>query len=89
MRMDARVVTLAPVKAVVAPAGVSSPQVFELRCADAYPRGCGATLRAGRPGDVLALALEHGALVHGFTPVWYTPGRVAVIAAAVTRGGEA
>jgi hypothetical protein len=38
---------------------------------------------------VLALALEHGALVHGFTPVWYTPDRVAVIGAAVTRGAQA
>jgi hypothetical protein len=27
---------------------------------------------------------EHGASVHGFTPVWYSPGRVAAIAGAVT-----
>jgi hypothetical protein len=54
---------------------------------DAHPTGCEAVLGAERAGDVVALACEHGALVHGFTAVWYRPERVAVIAAAVTRGG--
>ena len=33
--------------------------------------------------DVVALACEHGALVHGFTPVWYSAERRAAIAAVV------
>jgi hypothetical protein len=40
-------------------------------------------LRARRPDDVVVLAREHGALVHGFTPVWYSKQRLATIAAAV------
>jgi hypothetical protein len=59
-----------------------------VRCADAHPAGCAEVLGAERAGDVLALACEHGALVHGFTSVWYGPERLAVMAAAVTRGGE-
>jgi len=41
-------------------------------------------LRAGRADDVVALACEHGARVHGFTAVWYSPQRLAVMTAAVT-----
>jgi hypothetical protein len=42
-------------------------------------------LRAPRPGDVVALACEHGKLVHGYTVVWYSAQRLAAIAAAVTQ----
>jgi hypothetical protein len=42
-------------------------------------------LRAPRPGDVVALACEHGKRVHGYTVVWYSDERLAVIAAAVTQ----
>ena len=41
-------------------------------------------LRAPGPGEVVALACEHGKLVHGFTAVYYSAERLAAIAAAVT-----
>ena len=47
--------------------------------------GCNAMLCAASSRDVVALACEHGALAHGFTGAWYTPKRLAVIAAAVTQ----
>ena len=57
---------------------------FEVRCADVHPVGCEEALRARSAHDVVALACEHGGLVHGFTPVWYSSKRLASIAAAVT-----
>ena len=60
------------------------PPAFEVRCADIHPGSCQQVLRAPRPGEVVALACEHGKLVHGFTAVWYSPQRLAVMAAAVT-----
>jgi hypothetical protein len=57
---------------------------FELRCADVHPVGCEEALRARSAHDLVALACEHGGLVHGFTPVWYSSERLASIAAAVT-----
>jgi hypothetical protein len=56
---------------------------FELRCADVQPYRCEETLRARNPRDVVALACEHGARVHGFTPVWYSAERLTAMAAAV------
>ena len=38
----------------------------------------------GAPGDLVALACEHGKHVHGFTPVYYSAERRAAIATAVT-----
>jgi hypothetical protein len=67
------------------PAGARLPQAFELRCADIHATGCEATLRAERLSDVVALACRHGALVHGFTPVWYSAERLAFIASVVTE----
>ena len=63
-----------------------SRQRFELRCAEIHAVGCNAMLRAASSRGVVALACEHGALAHGFTGVWYSPKRLAVIAAAVTQG---
>ena len=63
------------------------PQAFVLRCADVHATDCEATLRAERLSDVVALACEHGALVHGFTPVWYCAERLAFIASVVTEPG--
>jgi hypothetical protein len=60
------------------------PQAFELRCADVHRAGCEAAFRARRVSDVVALACEHGALVHGYTPAWYSSERLAIIASAVT-----
>lgn len=58
-------------------------QAFEVRCADVHPGGCGTALRAERSSDVVALACEHGALVHGYTSVWYSAERLAAIATVV------
>ena len=58
---------------------------FELCCADVYPLGCNELLHAGRAGELFRIACEHGARVHGFTPAWYSPQRLAVIAAVVAH----
>jgi hypothetical protein len=58
---------------------------FELRCADVHPFGCQAALRAETLIDMVALACEHGALVHGLTPAWYSPERLQVIEEAGTQ----
>ncbi len=74
--------------AALAPSERALRPAFEVRCADVHPGGCGTALRAERSSDVVALACEHGALVHGLTPVWYSAERLAAIAAVVagTRG---
>jgi hypothetical protein len=61
-----------------------SRPAFELRCADVHPAGCGEALRARSAHDLVALTRDHGGLVHGFTPVWYSSERLASIAAAIT-----
>ncbi|MGZ6575674.1 MAG: hypothetical protein ACXVHJ_32245 [Solirubrobacteraceae bacterium] len=61
-----------------------SRPTFELRCADIHPFGCEEALRARSAHDLVALARDHGGLVHGFTPVWYSSERIAGIAAAIT-----
>lgn len=88
LRTDPLVTTLAPGGPVHPPAPAPSPRTFELRCADAHPANCTEVLRAERVDDVVALTREHGALVHGFTTVWYRPQRLATMTAAVTRRGE-
>ena len=80
---DPRVAALAASDRSLRPAGAPWPHVFEVRCADVHPGGCGTALRAPRPGDVVALACEHGALAHGLTPAWYSPERLATIATVV------
>ena len=87
LRRDSRVATPALEVPVCPPPRARSPHAFEVRCADAHPEGCEAVLGGEVAGDAVALALEHGSLVHGFTSVWYGPERLAIVAAAVTRGG--
>ena len=60
------------------------PQRFEVRCADIHALSCEETLRAERRNDVVALACDHGAVIHGFTTAWYSDKRLAMIARAVT-----
>jgi len=84
LRTNPRVATLTTEEPVCPPAPAPWQHAFELPCAAAHPVGCAAVLRAGRADDVVALACEHGARVHGFTAVWYSPQRLAVMTAAVT-----
>jgi hypothetical protein len=60
-------------------------QGVELCCADVHPQGCAEMLRARRSSDLVEIAREHGSQVHGFTPAWYSPQRLAIIAAVAVR----
>ena len=62
---------------------------FRLRCADAHPIGCDVELVSSSREDVVFRACSHGASAHGFTPAWYSPGRLAAIAAEVAQTGRA
>jgi hypothetical protein len=62
---------------------------FRLRCADAHPVGCDVELVSSSRDDVVSRACSHGARAHGFTPAWYSPGRLAAIAAEVAQTGRA
>jgi hypothetical protein len=84
LRTDPRVAALTPSEPSIRPASAPLPPAFEVRCADIHPGRCEQVLRAPRPGEVVALACEHGKFVHGYTPVWYCARRLAAIAAAVT-----
>jgi hypothetical protein len=59
--------------------------VLELRCSDVHPHGCSEILCARSPSALVDLACEHGSRVHGFTPAWYSPSRLAVMAAVAAR----
>jgi predicted small metal-binding protein len=60
-------------------------QTREVRCADVHPVRCNVALRGSTNESVTDRVCAHGAMVHGFTPVWYSPARIAAIAAACTR----
>jgi len=55
------------------------PQAFELRCADVHPVNCKVAIRAMSREEVTSRMRAHGAIVHGFTPSWYQPARIATI----------
>ena len=84
-RTDPRTVARALKQSALQPPRVPSRQRFELRCAEIHAVGCNDMLRAASARGVVALACEHGALAHGFTRVWYSPKRLAVMAGAVTQ----
>ena len=56
------------------------PQRFELRCGDVHPVRCNVALRALSREELITCVCAHGATVHGFTPTWYHPARIATIA---------
>jgi predicted small metal-binding protein len=58
------------------------PQPREVRCADVHPVRCTVTFRASSSEPLTDRIRDHGARVHGFTPVWYSRERIAVIAEA-------
>ena len=62
---------------------------FRLRCADAHPVGCDVELVSSSRDDVVSRVCSHGASAHGFTPAWYSSGRLAAIAARVAQTGRA
>ena len=52
---------------------------LRLRCADVHPVHCDAEWTAPSASELVAIAVEHGAHAHGFTPRWYTAERIAGI----------
>ena len=64
---------------------LSLPHNFALRCDEVHPVSCEIEFRAASPGRVVALACEHGAQAHSYTPVWYSSGRLAATTALVAR----
>jgi hypothetical protein len=61
------------------------PGCFRLRCAEVHPVRCDVALESSSTADVVARLCAHGASAHGYTPVWYSPGRLASMEAAVIR----
>lgn len=57
---------------------------FKLRCADVLNVACDTSWRSSSPDELVFVAQRHGASVHGFTPSWYGPDRLALMKAAVT-----
>ena len=53
------------------------PQNFELRCGEVHPVRCDVAIHAMSRAEVTRRMRDHGAIVHGFTPSWYQPARVA------------
>ena len=67
------------------PSRVSFAHVFELRCAELHPVRCDVRLSAPDLEGLVILVREHGASAHGFTPAWYSSGRLAAMTEVVTR----
>lgn len=84
--------TVAPERPAAAPrrfaAREATQEQFRLRCADVHPVGCDVELVSSSRDDVVSRACSHGASAHGFTPVWYSSGRLAAIAAEVAQTGR-
>jgi hypothetical protein len=57
----------------------------ELMCNFLHPQQCDALLLGGSVAQVVEAAMAHGAVAHGYTPVWYSHDRVAAMSAAVQR----
>jgi hypothetical protein len=55
------------------------PQSFELRCGEVHPVRCNVAIHAMSREEVTSRMRAHGAIVHGFTPSWYHPARIATI----------
>lgn len=60
-------------------------QTREVRCEDVHPVRCNAALRGSSNQSVTDRVCAHGAIAHGFTPVWYSPARIAAISEACAR----
>ena len=62
-----------------------SPVPIEMACERLHPVHCAEALLATSVVGLLAVAMEHGARAHGFTPVWYTQDKQDAMTAAVLR----
>jgi hypothetical protein len=62
-----------------------APDCFRLRCAEVHPVHCDVALESSSTAEVVARICAHGASAHGYTPVWYSPSRLASMSAAVIR----
>jgi hypothetical protein len=70
----------------LAPAGqASSPGPFQMSCQRFHPTRCTQSLHADSIPRMVDAAMEHGALVHGFTPTFYSRERQAEMAADAAR----
>lgn len=54
-------------------------------CELLHPVTCAQHLHGTDADDLVAVAMEHGARVHGFTPVWYSQDRRDVMVATALR----
>ncbi len=61
----------------------SSSVPVEMACERLHPVRCAEVLLATSVGGLLAVAMEHGACVHGFTPAWYSREKRNAMTAAV------
>jgi hypothetical protein len=66
-------------------AGSSSSGEFEMGCERFHPTRCSWSLHANSVPNMVEAAMTHGALVHGFTPVFYSRERQAGMAAEAAR----
>ena len=57
----------------------------ELACESLHPVRCTAVFNAPSPAGLVAIAMEHGARVHGFTPAFYNQDRQDTMLATVMR----
>jgi len=56
-----------------------------MACERFHPTHCAQSLRASSVPSMVDAAMAHGALVHGFTPVFYSDAKQAAMAADVAR----
>jgi hypothetical protein len=70
---------------VSASVGDASRAPLEMRCEELHPIRCAQLLQANSPAEMVNVAREHGALIHGFTPVWYDQERLTSMSTTVAR----
>lgn len=63
----------------------SADMPIELACESLHPVRCAAYFNASSPVSLVEVAMEHGARVHGFTPVFYSQNRQDTMLAVVMR----
>jgi hypothetical protein len=63
----------------------SSLGELRLRCCDVHPVSCEVDIRSTSVDGLVERACAHGAVAHGFTPLWYSPARRASMAAAIAK----